>query len=83
MERGKWSGGYLNNFSLSTASPLKGGNEWSGESCGIAEVVGSNHPTRSISFILVNYGIISSLILGSCPTNSAAMRMPCVYYLRC
>jgi hypothetical protein len=47
MERGKWSGGYLNNFSLSTASPLKGGNEWSGESCGIAEVVAST-PTRSI-----------------------------------
>jgi hypothetical protein len=27
----------------------------------IAEVVGSNYPTRSISFILVNYGIESQL----------------------
>jgi hypothetical protein len=34
--------------------------------------VGSN-PTRSISFILVNYGIELSLFLSSSRTNSAAM----------
>jgi hypothetical protein len=40
---------------------------------GIAEVVDST-PTLSISFIiLVNYGIVSSLILTNCPTKTLAM----------
>ena len=38
---------------------------------GVAEVVGST-PTRSISFILVKYGISLSLILDRCPTKSLA-----------
>jgi hypothetical protein len=57
MEHGRWSCGYFNSFSLSTASPLEGGNEWPRESCGIAEVVGST-PTQSIFVNLVNYSII-------------------------
>jgi hypothetical protein len=35
----------------------------------IAEVVGSN-PTLSIFIILVNYGIVLSLILTNCPTKT-------------
>ena len=39
---------------------------------GVAEVVGSFNPTRSISFILVKHGISLSLILDRCPTKSLA-----------
>ena len=43
---------------------------------GIAEVMGSNNPTRSISFILGTYGIKLSLFLMVVGQNSLAMPMP-------
>ncbi len=43
--------------------------QWSTFFLGIAEAVGSNNPTRSISSNLVIYGISFEFIFGNCRTN--------------
>ena len=74
IEHGRWSGGYFNSFSLSTASPLKGGNEWPGESCGIAPRSWVQLPP--VHFLLRGkYGIKPSLFQDVVGQKPLSLRM--------